>query len=445
MGFSLRRRLERLASDRWARRALRTLLRSTWIGLSVLCLGLGLNLLFDLNLAPETLLAVALGCVAIGAASLLTRRMTAQEVAQRLDRRFGLHQQLSTALEVSNSDEAPEGAAVYLLDQAQRTSAQAQRYIQQHRRRPWSDAIALLALLLVGLGLYLMVGLTPPGSQPVAEPLPPLQATPPAANTDPEASPQQQQAGQPQAGNGQANQQLVEQQAPGSSFDQQSAAALADALRDQSATRPAADALDQGNTEAAAQNLRELADQADQLSATTRRDLADQLRNASARIEQNNSQLAEQVRQSAYGLQQSGQSSADALENLANAVEQLDGSSGEQSQQQAQQEGQQDQQGQQNQGQSGGGVGNAPMGEQREQSHERLGVDGVPLELEGQGDGGSPGDEDTPEQVTSSRGGTFQAGQSEVTDEQVKIGADPLRIPTELRDVVQEYFSPTQE
>jgi hypothetical protein len=191
--------------------------------------------------------------------------------------------------------------------------------------------------------------------------------------------------------------------------------------------------------------LRELADQADQLSATTRRDLADQLRNASARIEQNNSQLAEQVRQSAYGLQQSGQSSADALENLANAVEQLDGSSGEQSQQQAQQEGQQDQQGQQNQGQSGGGVGNAPMGEQREQSHERLGVDGVPLELEGQGDGGSPGDEDTPEQVTSSRGGTFQAGQSEVTDEQVKIGADPLRIPTELRDVVQEYFSPTQE
>jgi hypothetical protein len=225
-------------------------------------------------------------------------------------------------------------------------------------------------------------------------------------------------------------------------YDQQSAETLADALRDQSVTRPAAESLDQGDVEGAAQNLRELADQADQLSDDTRRDLAQELRQAANEILPNNPEFAEQVRESAYGLQQSGQSTAEALENLADAVEQLD-SSQQPGQQQAQEGQQQNQQDQQASG--GGSVGNAPPDEQREQaeSSERLGVDGVPLELESQGDGGG-GSGDDESQTTATGGGGFVDQADTPDDTTVRIGDDPLRIPADLRDVVQEYFSPTE-
>jgi hypothetical protein len=439
MRYPLQKRLERLATDRWTRRGLRTLLRSAWVGLAVLCIGLGLNLLLGWDLAIEILLSLALACVGIGALLLLRRRMAAHDVARRLDRRFGLNEEITTALEVSNSGQA-EGVAQHLVERAYATTGKVQQYVARTRRQPWADMLTLAALALLCLGMFVLLGLVPLGPQTAAEPLPEL--VPPdeiAQQEEPEQQPEQQQPEQqPGLGEGGA-QNNVSESGSSSAIDQQAASALADALRDQSATRPAADALDEGDLEGAAQSLRELADQGDQLSPETRRNLADELRAAAAQMEENNPGLAEQVRDSAYGLRQSEERSGDAIENLADAVDQLDdgGQPAAQAPQNTNTE-----QGQQSGGNQPSG-GPSPPVEQRERSHERLGIDGVPLELESQSGGDVPTEGD-PETRGSGGGGSFQTGEQPVSDELVQVDEDPLRIPADLRDVVQEYFSPAE-
>lgn len=451
MRYPLRRRLERLAYERWARRGFRTLLRAAWIGLSVLCIGLGLHMVLDWTIQIETLIALALGCIAIGAVFLLRPRMSAQEVARRLDQRFGLDEQMTTALEVSASPEPAEGVAQRLLEQCQATTGQVQTYVTRNRRQPWSDVWALLAVALVALGLFLILGLAPFG---VA--LQPPEVLPQLAELPPEDDPLAEEVppdtpGEETAPTGPEQAQVGE--LADAALDQQAMESLANALRDQSATRPAAEALDQGDAEAAAQALRELADQADLLSDDTRRDLAEQLRQAAGELGTNDPELAEDLRDSAYEMQQDGQGTADALENLAEAVENMGESdpppqqaqAPQQQQQQAPQ--QQQQQNNQNQSQGGGAAGNAPSppGEQRERPNpaERLGVEGVPLELESNGEDGGSSSEGEPETTAPGGGGSFATSdEGEPDDQTVQLDEDPLRIPADLRDVVQEYFSP---
>jgi hypothetical protein len=417
---------------------MRTLLRSAWVGLALLCIGLGLNLLFGFDFAIEILLALALGCVGIGAVLLLRRRMSADAVARRLDRRFGLNEEITTALEVSKSGQA-EGVAQHLVERAYATTGKVQQYVTRTRRQPWADVMTLAALALLCMGLFVLLRLAPFSAPPAAEPLPEL--VPPgevAQQEQPEQQPEQQQP-QQQPGLGDDGAQNNVSESGSTTLDQQAASALADALRDQSATRPAADALDEGNVGNAAQSLRELADQGDQLSPETRRNLADELRAAAAQIEENNPGLAEQVRDSAYGLRQSEERSGEALENLADAVEQLD--DGNQPAAQAPQSGDTEQ-GQQASGSQPSGGPSQPV-EQRERSHERLGIDGVPLELESESGGDVPTEGD-PETMGSGGGGSFQTGDQPVSEELVQVDEDPLRIPADLRDVVQEYFSPAE-
>jgi hypothetical protein len=438
------------------------LMRFAWLGLSIWCIALGGHLLFGWSLHLELLVMLIMGCIAFGTFLLLRRPLSPYEAAQRLDRRFRLNNQLTTALEVHAQGQS-EGVAAYLLNQSQRTMNRVQRYVTNHQRFPWSDVMTLVGLVILGLGLLLMVGLSLPNLQAAAEPLPNLVPpdTPDEFPPEPFEAPDESQAGgDDQGGADETNDgsdgsaESAESAESASSSGQTAAmAALADALRDQSATRPAADALDQGNTDAAAQELRELADQASQLSQTTRSDLAESLREAADNIRPDNPVLAEQLRQNADGLERGGPNAAEALENLANLTEQLGGQGAapqDQGQPGASETDNQQGQGQpgeseqgQNQGQ-GGGVGNEPSlpGEQR--PSERLDVDGVPLELESEGEGDTP-TEGNPEGPVSGRSnGSFQPGQSVPDSSTVQTGEDPLRIPPDLRDVVQEYFSPEE-
>jgi hypothetical protein len=437
---SLSRRIERLATNRWARQALLTLLRSVMFGISAIGIGIGYSLFRNQEPPFAVLLAIGLGCVAVGGGFLLwRRRLSTQEAARQLDQRFHLNEQLATALEMQQRGPV-EGVGVVLLEQANTTSRQVQQYIERHQRRIWPEAAATFALVLLGLGLFVLLQLGDTTELPTAEALPPLV---PPENVEQPPPPEENQAAEnntaPQAG---AETGVSEAGA----FDQESASALADALRDQSATRPAADALDQGDAAGAAESLRELADQAEQLSPETRRDLAQELQEAAARIEQNNPALADQVRESAYGMQE-GQDHAEALENLADAVEQLAGNG---QQQQAGTEGAPAGSDGQQQGDQGGSTGAGgseasdapPPPAMRERPYEPLGVDGVPLELES--DGGGQASDGAGDAATSAGGSGFSPSQGAVADETVQIDEDPLRIPAELRDVVQEYFSPTE-
>jgi hypothetical protein len=411
---------------------MRTLLRAGLFGLSLGCLGLGAGLLFAITIEFRWLAITALACVGIGALLVLRPRMRAEEVARRLDRRFRLHEQFTTALEVGAQ---PEGVAVHLQDQARLNLGRIRRHIAANRSLPWIEAGMFVALLCVFLGLAVFSGVVAPPSFGTAEPLP---APIPPALADQRFPPE------PFQPPGELGSETVAVPGPEAAA---ALAAIADALRDQSITRPAAEALDQGNPFAAAQGLRAIADQAGQLSTEARSSLAESLRNAADQLEASRPDLAEQLRDSANNLASGNdQAAANALEQLADTVDQLGQSDGDTSATASAPEGQAGsaaQAAEPGQAPGSAGAGQSLPGEQREQPTRRLGVDGVPLELSGEGDGNTPtsGASDRPADGISNRP-DFERGSGALSDDTVAAGDDPLRIPADLRDVVQDYFSP---
>ncbi|MEI6776842.1 MAG: hypothetical protein WCK70_08060 [Chloroflexales bacterium] len=433
MRNSLHIQLERLASDRWARRGVRILMRSVWLGLSLCCLMLGVSLFLDVTPPWQWVLALGLICIAGGAIFILRPRMSAVEVARRLDRRFRLNEQIATALEIGP---APTGIEVYLLDESRRAVSQIRRSVAQRRGFPWSEAAMILALLITLGGLAVMLGIGTANPLAAPEPLPALATPQSLANafpTEPVSTPTS-----PQPSPGPSN-----STAPGAG-DPAVMRALANALRDQSITRQAAEALDQGNLAGAAQSLRALADQAGRISQSARNDLGTALRQAASQVQASSPSLADQLRTSAAGLQSGNDSqAAQSLQDLAGAVEKM--GSGQAAQTGAGQQPGSTPDSSQTSGQGqGSGAGNSSLpGQQREQPADRLGVDGVPLELNAKGDGTAA----TQGQANSNAGGTgnggaFSQGGSNPSTDPVLAADDPLRIPTDLRDVVQDYFSP---
>lgn len=430
MRNSIEIQLNRLARDRWARRGVRVLLRAAWIGLSIWCIGLGLRLLFDWELPYRWIGAASLACLAIGALLILRRPLNAREVARRLDRRFRLDEQLATALELGAGSEN-NGVAAYLHEHSRRTLGQVRRFINGRQYLPWPELLALLALALIIGGMLVLLGIVPLNLARGPLPLPPLAG--PLDNRPPEepfAAPPGIQPGPGEA------------LAPGPG-DQQVLAAIAEALRDQSVTRPAAEALDRGDPGGAAQQLRELADQAEQISPGARQELAEALRDAAGQVASSDPTTAAQLEQSAAALEQEGSQPAQGLEQLAEALEQLGGDqAGQQAGQPGQSDGQGQGQGDQAEQGQGGGAGQGLAGEQREQAGSRLNVDGVPLELESDGPGDTPTEGNAEGGNAASTNSGFVQGESRPSDGRVQTGEDPLRIPLDLRDVVQDYFTP---
>ncbi|MCX7792217.1 MAG: hypothetical protein N2378_16405, partial [Chloroflexaceae bacterium] len=246
MRHSLQLQLDRLASDRWARRGVRVLLRATALALGLVCLALGVHLLTGQPLRWTLIGAAALACIALGAVMVLRPRMRAVEVARRLDRRFQLHEQLTTALEVGPQ---AEGAGAYLYDQARRTLAQIRRRVAAGPRFPWSELALVTSLTVLLGGMTTLATIETDRLTTPVEPLPGLNRPPDLVERFP------QEPFQPPPDDRGANDQATTL-APSPS-DAAALAALADALRDQSLTRPAAEALDQGDAAGAARQLRD--------------------------------------------------------------------------------------------------------------------------------------------------------------------------------------------
>lgn len=464
----LMKQLRRLARERWARRALRTILQSVSIALGVWCAGMGANLLWNWNIGAPELTALALAIVGIGLASLLRPPMRPAEVARRLDRRFNLNEQLATAVEMVQVDPRSSSAmTARLLDRSTATVHQVHQYIRQRQAAPWADLLTLLALMLVAGGLALISGIGSLSLNPSAASLPAL-----PQQTVPLPFPMEEMVPMPgseqiipleggeemlpfRPGNSAGNQQSASapsQQSAPSLADPQTLEALANALRDLGATRPVADALDRGDTDAAAQRLRELADQAGALSEEARQALSRALQEAARDIERRDPALAGQVRQSARDLARQ-QSAAQGLEELAQAIDQMGEASAASSASPSNERGNEGQastpggpsgqpgaEGESQTGPSGSAAGNNPSGEQRPIAPAgRLGVEGQPVTIEAQGGGQSAGATNNPNATLQGSAGTVFGGQPGTGG---AIGADPLRIPLDERNVVQEYFQP---
>jgi Sec-independent protein translocase protein TatA len=465
---SLVKQLRRLAWERWARRALRTVLQSTSIALGVWCAGMGANLLWSWNIGVPELTALALAIVGVALLSLLRPPMRPAEVARRLDRRFNLNEQLATAVEMVQIDPRSSPMTARLLDRSTATAYQVHRYVRQRQAAPWTDLLTLLALLLVAGGLALISGIgslslnpssvtslpaLPQQTVPLPFPMEDMMPMPGSDQFIPLEGGEEMLPFRP--GNSAGNQQSAaapSQQSAPSTADPQTLEALANALRDLGTTRPVADALDRGDTDAAAQRLRELADQAGALSEEARQALSRALEEAARNIERRDPALAEQVRQSARDLARQ-QSAAQSLEELAQAIDQMDESAAASSTSPSNEPGNEGQastpggpsgqpgtEGESLTGLSGSAAGNNPSGEQRPVAPAgRLGVEGQPAPIEVQGGGQSTNTTNNPNPTLQGSAGTAFGGQPGTGG---AIGADSLRILLDERDVVQEYFQP---
>lgn len=449
MGQQLFHTLNKLATDRWARRGVRMLLRAAWLSVSIWCAGLGANLLWGWPLRTNILGALALAVIGTAVALLLRPRLKVYQAARRLDRRFHLDEQLATAIEVAATNPPPGSIAARLVAESSRTAELLQHRIARRQRPPWDDLLTLVLLGLVALGLSIIIGIGVPRltAQPV--PLPnPAEAQDPAQQLpqQPRAADQTQPSDQAQPD--QVGADPAQAVAMG---DPQILQALADALRDQGATRAAAQAIDRGDLADAARELRALADRAAQLSQPTRDALATNLRAAADTIGQRDPNLAERLNQSADGLARGGQAAAEALDNLARTIEQLPAATSDQGQPagqsgQAGQAGQlppNDQAAQPAGSGSSTGAGSGAGGEQRQADPaSRLGVAGQPVPLDSVGAGTQPADASgSPAPGADAAQPGFTQGDASSAD-RVEAGADPLRIPIEERDVVQDYFRP---
>lgn len=423
---------------------MRLALRALWLALLVWSLGTVPALLgyplpaLGVWIATGSIFALCLAYAWFSHPSLM-------QLAHGLDDRYQLGEQLATALEVTRRAEH-NPVEERLVVETDALLGRIRRYIESQPVVAWRELETCVAVALLAIGIWFANGpLFPDAVAPVALPVLPTPVAPTeTARQQPEPTEQPVRE---------------EQQSPQLSPEAQAAAdAIADALRDNGATSSAADALDQGDTAGAARELRELADQADQLSDQGRQDLAKGLRDAAEQLRESQPDLADRLEQQADALERGGEETAKALEDLARTVEQL-AQDGQQAAEAEQQDGQPGQQGQQGEaGQSGeqgqpgapggSGAGNQLGGEQRgAQPDDAAQAQGDALPLPESENTDGPTTEATgPKgpQVELGAGGVGEtnAAGGNAGSGQIEADEDPLTIPPEYRDVVEDYFSP---
>ena len=271
---------------------------------------------------------------------------------------------------------------------------------------------------------------------------------------------------------------------------------LASELRGTSAGREAAESLRQGDYDRAAEQLRELGRQSDQLSPTAKRELSEALNRAAARS-QSAQQLSRSERSAAEALREDDYSSVvESMDRLARSVEeaadqmvsqselaeawqrmqemgnqlgqspsqganprsplsppvaqapqgagerrgdlQQQGSGPGQPQAQAGVDGGQPSNGS---GQPGNTRGGPPLGEEKE----RLGPDGTPLEVEGRiGDRfpGEPGsDSESPSVLREGKASSLPSSGAQGAEGPISVPDERVIVPGDRRPIVRDYFT----
>jgi hypothetical protein len=384
--------------------------------------------------------------VAISSLLWLARPIRLQKMAYRLDRLLGSRAQLITAFEVSQVQQSQDSnpVAEHLIQDAVTLSVNVRRDVRTFGRGFWLEMNALIAVAAVMGAMFILdalapsfpnatpLDLPPAGQEPRAEALnpPDAQLQPPPLQPPPMLSPAQVQA---------------------------ALEALADALRDQAVTRGAAEAIDRGDLGAAAQELRRVADQLEELSENARQDLSEAMASAAEAMGGDVPGFSEPLRQgsqelSRANLPQAGQ----ALEELAETLDRLEDGAAVQEgttgpttgDQQSADSAAENDEGNGNEQGSGDGAGAGEDGEANqgmgENLEERLPIDGEPLELESDSEledrvlqPAELGAESDGRRTTDS---PFARQPLNATGED--LGADPLTYPWEKREVVRKYFTP---
>jgi hypothetical protein len=396
------------------------------------------------------------------------QRPTRVGLARFLDQGYGLDASLATSLELAQG-QMDSRLAPHILNQAARTAYRIGRTRRLRLHRIAQEQVLALGLAVIALGVVLLLFLANDLNRHAFVPVPHL----------PDVKQAQQNAADP--ANSQANlqdQQLTPEQlqqlAVQSSQAQQDLQRLADALNDDSATKQVAQDIQNGDYNAAAQDLQKVASNLDQVSQQAQQQISQDLKQAANANTNGNQDLTQAEQNASQALQQGNPNDASqAVRNLANQVQQTGSQVRSQQdisqalqdaqqraagsgdgQQPGQQPGQQDSNGQpqnangQNSDQNGPGAGlgqPVPYQAGDPTQVQNVGTNGNPLQLQGQpqgqaqplpgGNGAAP---QNPNNGQGSGGSAPQTGQQGAVD---PASPDSNRVPRDRRDVVQGYFS----
>jgi hypothetical protein len=321
-GEQVVRTLDRLARRIWLNWALNVLVRGAWLGGVVGIAWLVVEQFGGPEFAPAALVRVGIGLFAVGFLCAALIRPSRQRTARMLDRSFRLHERMTTAIENLGRDVPPPGVRaqiVYLqMADAANVVAELRRHPAFGVRLPLREVVLALACVLLLASLYFLRGVG--GGIPDLVPAGVPAFTSAASQPRPEQPIANPAAAAPE-GEGAPSSAEVQQRAARSNEARRDLATLGDALDNQAATYGAAEAIARGDYDEAAEELRDLATNADDLSPEARQELANDLDAAADQMSDGSSDLAQATRDAADGLREGGESAQEGLNDLGDAVQ----------------------------------------------------------------------------------------------------------------------------
>jgi hypothetical protein len=303
----------------WIQRALTIVARSLWLGILAGTIWLFVDILGGPDLDVTRLVWIGAILAVPGLIFATMVRPTRRQVARMLDRSFGLQERMTTAVENLGKSVPQEGeraSMTYLqIADAANVVTELRRHSAFAIRPPVRELVMAIICALIFACLYFARG--------VGAELPGLQAgaVPPFTPAS-ERMAQQPQTSAPTGATANApSVAQVQDRADRSNQARQDLDTLAKALDDHAVTSSAADAMAQGDYPTAANELRELADEASDLSPSSREALANDLDNAASQMSPGSQDLADATQQAADGLREGDQAAQNGVRNLGDAVE----------------------------------------------------------------------------------------------------------------------------
>ena len=311
--------IDRVRRRLWISHAAAAVCRGVWLGLVFATLLMLVDILGGPAFDPRPALVVGSLLLIAGLVLAALSKPSRMVTARVLDRSFGLHERLTTALDDLGLGvpAAGERAPIVYLQMADAANAIA--VLRGDRRlRPRFPVREVVLIVLMALFLTTLAFLRGLGGGLPELAIAHVPAFTPAVEQP--AAPEPSQAEIEAAKNPPTVQEVLDR-SDRSSRARHDLQELGKALADHAATRPAAEQIARGDYAAAGDQLREAASQAGDLSQNARSELASDLQTASQAMEPKTNGLQEATSAAAAGLQQGGDPARQEMGDLADAVE----------------------------------------------------------------------------------------------------------------------------
>ena len=303
----------------WVNWIIACIARGLWLPFAIgSCIGL-IDLARGNHFAPEKLIWIWAVTLPLGLLLGVFLRPRRRRVAWMMDHTFNLHDRMTTAVEALETDApAPGSRASMSYLQLADTANAAIGLRRDPRLRLHLPARELSLAILAGLMLCALlflrgIGGHIPGAAETAVPIfvPAADRQIVAEAQNPDANP----IAPP------ASVDEVNAKSDRSNAAREDLNAVADALDQNAITQPAADAIRSGDYSTAAQDIRDAASHADELSPESQATLADALDQAAASAKESSPALADAASQAADGLREGGTSAESSMRDLGDAVD----------------------------------------------------------------------------------------------------------------------------